>query len=165
MTEKRAIPGFWKIVSTDYASMLSLLFPIVVIGLYIGLAVFGKIPAPGVLRHGGRIHWIGTEQAHVFLYIAVVLVFLGVPLFVWRYGSIRHTFLTGIEATGTVVSVTHFKDRGRIEAEFSHDGRTHRMGNPVHLTRQVRAIQEGQTVTIVYRDGDPRKAFIKDIFS
>jgi len=164
MQEERVIPGFWKIVSTDYLSMLSLLFPIVVIGLYIALVAFGNIPDPRILRHGGQIHWVGMEQAQIFLYMAIVLVLVGVPLFIRRYGSIRHTFRTGIEAQGTVVSVTHFKDRGRIEAEFTLDGEIHRMGNPVHLTKQVRTIQEGQTVTIVYCSNDPRKAFIKDIF-
>jgi hypothetical protein len=164
MQEKRVIPGFGKIVSTDYLSMLSLLFPVVIIGLYIGLVVFGKIPDPRLIRHGGQIHWIGMDQAHLFLYMAIVLVILGVPLFLWRYGKIRHTFMTGLETKGTVVSVTQFKDRGRIEAEFSHGGRTHRIGNPVHLTKQVRAIQKGQTVTIVHCVNDPKKAFIKDLF-
>ena len=90
------------ILSTDYVSRLLDTFPIVTVGLYIAVMVFGKIPDPRVHRYGGEVMWFGADQAHIFLYVASLTIILGIPLLIRRYGRIRSIFESGVETAGTV---------------------------------------------------------------
>ena len=66
MEDQKSTPGLKNILSTDYLSKMLVTFPIVIIGLYVVLVVFGKIPDPRIHRHGEEVMWIGADQAHIF---------------------------------------------------------------------------------------------------
>jgi hypothetical protein len=157
-------PAFSTILKTDWASFLSFLAPVVFIGLYIALIVFGKIPDVRALKRAGQIRWIGADEAHFFLYGAILLAFVGVIVFWRRYTSIDRAFTRGTERPGVVVFVRQFKDRGRVEYEYEVEGQKYRAGNAIHLTKAARQLKEGDSVSVFVDPRKPARGFIRELY-
>jgi len=100
----------------------------------------------------------------IALGIALLLAVISLPILTIRLAKIRRVFREGLETKGEVVLFRRFRDRGRIEFEFTHAGNVIRAANPVHLSRAVRGIVIGQPITVIYLPDNLKAAFIKEIY-
>lgn len=164
MEGQRRVPSLKTITFTDYWSMLLFLVPILFAVFAGGLVLTGKMDLAAVssrLLAYPPSEW-GREG--IFLAITLLIIVLGPPLLALRIRKIRGVFKNGRETSGEVVFFRQFRDRGRLEFEFDHERETIRAANPVHLSRAVRAMHVGKTVTVVYLPETPKSAYIREIF-
>ena len=139
-------PSLFRVISTDYSSFLSVLFPIV----FGGFSVYFFIA--------------GNNALQLFLFLAIGAIVLGVPYLVQRYRNISSVFADGIEAQGTVTNIFFFRGRGRAEYSYIVQGKKQTSSNAVNKNSRTRSLKVGQTVTVVVDRNDPKLAFIKEIY-
>ena len=157
MIPQRNMPSPFRVIRTDYAAMLALLFPVVIWGMYVATAFFGFFPG---LR--GR-EPLTASDAPFFLYFSVIVTLLGIPLLIWRIHVIRAIFIRGIEVPGKIMSAHFPGSRGRLEYAYIFRGQTYRSGHAFQKTKQIRGLQPGDDVTLVVDPNNPGKALIRDI--
>jgi len=164
MSDKRTRPSVVRIVWTDYLCLILSLTPVILLMITAGLAWKGEVDFRVLLSRMSSLQFDQVGHEGVFIAVVVLLVVACPPCLVLRIGGIRRLFVEGVEASAKVVNVFHFRDRGRIEVEFEHKGEMFRVGNAVHLSAPSRSIREGQTVTVLFREDNPKKALIKEIY-
>ena len=138
--------SLFRMISTDYPSFLSVLFPI----------VFGGFSAYFFVT--------GNDAVQLFLLLAIGAIVLGVPYLVQRYRTISSVFADGIEAQGTVTNMFFFRGRGRVEYSYTVQGGKQTSSNAINKNSRTRSLKVGQTVTVVVDRNDPKLAFIKEIY-
>ena len=139
-------PSLFRVISTDYSSFLSVLFPI----------VFGGFSA--------YFFFTGNNALQLFLLLAIGAIVLGVPYLVQRYRNISSVFADGIEAQGTVTNMFFFRGRGHVEYSYIVQGKKQTSSNAINKNGRTRNLKVGQTVTVVVDRNDPKLAFIKEIY-
>jgi hypothetical protein len=158
MSPQRRVPSIFRIMRTDYAALLAVLFPLVIWGMYVATAFLGFFPG---LR--GRDP-LTASDAPFFLYFAVIVTLLGIPLLIWRLQAIRAIFIRGVEIPGKIMTAHFSGSRGRLEYAYIFQGQTYRAGHAVHKTKQVRGLQPIDDVTLVVDPNNPGRALIRDIY-
>ena len=143
---KSQSPSLFRVISTDYPSFLSVLFPI----------VFGSFSLYFFLT--------SNDALRLFLLLAVGAIILGIPYLVQRYRTISSVFADGIEAQGTVTKMFFFRGRGRIEYSYTVQGKKQTSSNAINKNSRTRGLKVGETVTVVVDRNDPKLAFIKEIY-
>jgi len=139
-------PSLFRVISTDYPSFLSVLFPI----------VFGGFSAYFFIA--------GNDALQLFLLLAIGATVLGVPYLVQRYRNISSVFTDGIEVQGTVTKMFFFRGRGSVEYSYTVQGKKQTSSNAINKNSRTRSLKVGQTVTVVVDRSDPKLAFIKEIY-
>jgi hypothetical protein len=135
-------------MTIDFAAFLGWLLPVVFSGMYIFLLILGRIKT--------------GDFTFTLIYAAVSVIALG--LLLWRIQLIRGVFSDGIETTATINSISFFRDRGRVEYIYMHEGKKYAGGNAVHKVKQTEALQVGQQVVVVIDRSQPKQAFIRDLY-
>lgn len=158
MSPQSPVPSIFRIIRTDYAALLAVLFPLVIWGMYVATAFFGFFTG---LR--GR-EPLTASDAPFFLYFSLIVTLLGIPLLIWRIHVIRAIFIRGIEVPGKIMSAHFSGSRGRLEYAYIFRGQTYRSGHAVQKTKQVRGLQPGYDVTLVVDPNNPGRALIRDIY-
>lgn len=149
MAEQRIIPSLKTITFTDYWCMLLFVAPLIFV-LFTGVLIgSGDIEVTSVISRVLISSASDLEREDIFLVATVILVVVAPLLLGLRIRKIRRVFLNGMDTEGQVVFFRRFRDRGRIEFEFDHEGEIVHAANPVHLSRVVRSIYVGQTITVV----------------
>jgi hypothetical protein len=138
--------SLFRMISTDYPSFLSVLFPI----------VFGGFSA--------YFFFTGNNALQLFLLLAIGAIVLGVPYLVQRYRTLSSVFADGIEAQGTVTNMFFFRGRGRVEYSYTVQGKKQTSSNAINKNSRTRSLKVGQTVTVVVDRNDPKLAFIKELY-
>jgi hypothetical protein len=139
-------PSLFRVISVDYLSLLSVLFP-VVFWIYTAYCFY-----------------TADDSLQFFLLLAIGLTVVGIPLLFWRYRLIASVFDDGIETQGTITGVRFFRGRGRVDYTYSFQGQKFVGGNSVNRTKSTRALHDGQKVTILMDRNDPKRAFVKEIY-
>jgi hypothetical protein len=164
MKEAKMLPTVARIVYTDYLALILCVIPAVALAGAGALVVTGRIDITAVISSLATDPIGGFGHDGMVLGAALLLTILCPLLLAIRLRKIRRIFREGREAAGRVVFFRQFRDRGRIEFEFEHEGGVVRAANPVHLSHAVRLINVGQNVTVVYLPHNPKTALIKEIF-
>src|SRR3989338_9785893 len=148
-----------KIIKSDYLCMLSIVFPIAMLLLYLDAAYIGILHQ---FFSRGRI----TEPVNplFFLLILVITLCIFVPIFIIRVKRVASVFKEGIETQGKIIYLHLFRDRGRIEYEYEIKGNKYRSGHAVHRSKFVNSLSVGQIVPIVVAENNPQKAFLKAMY-
>jgi hypothetical protein len=141
-------PSLIKILTIDYAAFLGWLVPVAMWGLYIGLVIFENVES--------------DDFTLPMIFAAITIVALVV--LVWRIQVFNTVFNDGIEATATISNVSFFRDRGRVDYVYTHQGQKYAGGNAILKVRQTRALQVGEQVIVVIDRNNPRRAFIRDLY-
>lgn len=139
-------PSLFRVISVDYLSLLSVLFP-VVFWIYSAYCFFAQ-----------------DDSLQMFVLLSMGLSLVGIPLLFWRYRLISAVFDDGVEAQGTITGIRFFRGRGRVDYVYSFQGQKYSSGNSVNRTKSTRALRDGQQVTILIDRNDPKRAFVKDIY-
>ena len=139
-------PSLFRVISTDYPSFLSVLFPIV----FGGFSMY--------------FFFSGNDALRLFLPLAIGVTVVGFPVLVQRYRTISSVFAEGIQTDGIVTALNFFRGRGRVEYSYTFQGEKLVSGNAINKTSSTRKLRIGQPVTLVVDRGNPKRAFIQDIY-
>lgn len=139
-------PSLFRVISVDYPSLLSFLFPI----------TFWVLTA--------YYYYIGSDSFQLFVLLSTGATVLGIPYLFWRFYIISSVFEDGLEVPGTVTGIGFFRGRGRVDYTYTHQGQKYISGNAINRTKHTKGLQSGQQVTILVDRNTPKRAFVKDIY-
>src|SRR5215813_11533125 len=94
-------PSLFRIISTDYPSYLSVLFPIV----FVGFTTY--------------FFAVGNDALQLFLFLAIGATVVGIPVLLQRYKTISSVFANGEQAKGEVTSIGFFRGRGSVGYSYT----------------------------------------------
>ena len=139
-------PSLFRIISTDYPSYLSVLFPV----------VFGAFTT----------YFFSTENSssQLFLWITALVTLIGVPTLIQRYRIISSVFTKGTPTKGVITAVGFLRGRGRVEYSYTAQGERYTSSNAINRTAHTRKLRIGQHVNVVVDSDDPKRAFIQEIY-
>jgi membrane-bound metal-dependent hydrolase YbcI (DUF457 family) len=101
-----------------------------------------------------------ANLAYIFAAIsaaALVVIF-------WRVRLIKGIIENGIEAKATISSISFYKDRGRVEYIYNHEGQKYMRGNGIMKTKRTKNLRVDDTVIVMIDPGNPGKALIRDLY-
>ena len=139
-------PSLFRVISTDYPSYLSVLFPV----------VFGAF----------TMYFFATENtaSQLFLLLTIGATVIGVPTLIQRYRAISAVLANGTETKGVVNSVGFFRGRGRVEYSYTFHGEKHTTSNAINRNGRTRKLRVGQPVKVLVDPENPKRAFIQEIY-
>ncbi len=140
-------PTLWRIFQTDYLTVVSGTFILVMWGFYL----FFNFVQPGGL-------------ATPLFYASIVVTVVGAVVLAWRIRLIRSTFEDGVEVEGAVVSVGFYRDRGQVTYAYEVNGERCQSTNAIMKERFTTQLKPGQKVTLIVSRDNPRNAFIKNMY-
>lgn len=141
-------PSVVKILAVDYISLLAAAFPAVTWVVYLAVLIFEK----------------NQQGGPSFLPVAVIITLISVLVLVWRIRQFFSIYAEGYTAAAHVSNVWFFRDRGRVEYIFSHQGQKYVSGTAVHKVKAVQDLHPGDEVIVVFDPNNPKQAFIRDLY-
>jgi hypothetical protein len=142
------LPTLWKIIDTDYIALLAVFTPATLWVLYLFFKIFRLV----------------FRDELFYMWLSVGATALGVALLTWRFISIRQLFENGLEAKGKILKVFFYRDRGRVDYEYRHQGAKYQGANNFHRTPSTRNLTKGDAVTVVVDPANPKRSMIKDVY-
>ena len=139
-------PSLFRVISTDYPSFLSVLFPI----------VFGGFTA--------YFFFSSNDSLQLFLLLTTVVTVIGVPLLIQRYRMISAILAEGVQVPGVVTRIGFFRGRGRVEYSYTAQGEKQMSGNAINKNSHTKELKVGQTVKVSVDRNNPKRAFIREIY-
>jgi len=139
-------PSLSRVISTDYPSFLSVLFPIV----FWGFSIY--------------FFFAGNNALRLFLPLAIGVTVVGVPVLVQRYRTISSVFANGTQTKGIVTGLSFFRGRGRVEYSYTFQGEKQVSGNAINKNSRTRKLRVGEAVTVIVDPDNPKRAFIQEIY-
>jgi len=139
-------PSLFRVVSTDYASFLSVLFPLV----FGGFSLY--------------FYFTGNDALQLFLPLAIVVTVIGVPVLVQRYRTISSVFAEGVQTQGVVTGIGFFRGRGVVKYSYTFQGEKQASDNAINRNGRTRKLRVGQKVTVIVDRNNPKRAFIREIY-
>lgn len=141
-------PSLVKIATIDYFAFLVWLSPVVSWMTYFALLTIGKVEADNFIPPASLV--AGTLAA--------------LAIFAWRIQVFNNVFSDGFESTATISNILFFRDRGRVEYIYTHQGQKYLGSTTLHKVRQTQALQVGQQVIVMIDRNNPKRAFIRDLY-
>jgi hypothetical protein len=126
-------------------------------GLFIATGVFGL----SLSRRGRAVGGDGS----MFLYIAIAVTAICIPLALWRVSSFRKAFARGVEVPGLVRDTSFYRGRGRLEFTYTYQGREYTSAASVQESAAVAALSPNSRVTVILDPEAPAKAYLRDLFA
>jgi hypothetical protein len=140
-------PSLFRIVRTDYLASLAVLAPLVVWGMAVIFPLLGE-----------------TDAAFDISLAGVVTV-IALPVLLWRVAVISNTLTNGIDVAGVISNASFFRGRGRIDYVYSYQGEKLQSSNAVHQNKQTSALTMGSSVTVVLDPNNPKRAFVRELYT
>lgn len=140
-------PSFLRIIQVDYLASLGVIAAVVIWGMALAFL------------------WFDPEAASFFRRIAPLVTVAGLILVFWRARMITSVITEGHEAPGVITSNSFFRGRGRVEYVFDFQGQKLIAGNAIQATRLTRSLAPGQGVTVLVDHLNPKRAFLRELYS
>lgn len=150
-----------RILKNDYPSLLMLMFIGIMWVLAIGGGVLGFLPK----RRGGGTVEVDSTMMMVMIAIAVVVTVVFGWLSSKRIRDIKRIVNTGSEVIGRIQSIGFIKDRGRVEYDYVHDGKSYHAGNAIWKNRETTELREGDEIRLIVDPEKPTRAFIASLYT
>jgi hypothetical protein len=139
-------PSLFRVISTDYPSLLSVLLP----------TVFSIFTA--------YFFFSNNDSRMLFLFLTIGTTVVGIPFLIQRYKMISSVFAEGSKIQGTVTNIYFFRGRGRVEYSYNFQGQKQNSGNAINSNKYTRSIKVGQPVKVFVDPNNPKRAFIQEIY-
>ena len=139
-------PSLFRIISTDYPSYLSVLFPIVFVGFTIYFFA------------------VRNDALQLFLFLAIGVTIIGIPILLQRYRTISSVFANGEQTKGEITSIGFFRGRGSIGYSYTFRGEKLTSRNAINRNSRTRHLRVGQKVKVFVDPDNPKRAFIQEIY-
>jgi hypothetical protein len=140
-------PSLFRIARTDYLASLTVLAPVVVWGMAVIFPLLGQ------------------TDAAFYVSLASAVTVVALPVLLWRTSVVSNTLTNGIDVAGVISSAGFFRGRGRISYIYSYQGEKLQSSNAVQQNKQASALTVGSSVTVVLDPNNPKRAFIRDIYT
>ena len=137
-----------KIITVDYSSFLSCLYPVLIWGVYITLIALGVIKT--------NIFSLPI----IFGVITIVALFI----LIWRIQVFRAIFNDGVETTATINFVVFFRGTGRVEYTYTYQGQKYENSNAVIMDEQTLVLKVGEQIILIVDRNNPNRAVIRDLY-
>lgn len=141
-------PSIYKIILVDYVALVAALFPIILWGMYVLLDVFNPTNPP---KPSFKV-WIAGITIIAFC------------VFVWRIRQFILWFDDGIEVSGKINNIFFFRDRGRVDFEYTYQGEKFTSRSILHKVKQTTSLRVGDQVTVMIDRNNPKRAIIRDLY-
>jgi len=147
-----------KLFKNDYLVILAVICSTVPCLLYLLGSTFGFMFG----RHG-VVEVSATELRGWPFWIAVIAgvsVVVLISRVVWINGILE----SGSTVSGCIDKVWHDRDRGRIEYEYTFQGRTYRSWTAISVSADNRHLKKGDTIEVVVDQNHPQRALLKQLY-
>lgn len=144
----RKPPSLIRLIDTDYITLLALVFPLVAWGLYAAFKLTRAASPPDA----------------IYIPLAAAVTAAALAVLVWRYRAFAHVFAEGVEVRAVIHTAAFFRDRGRLEFVYTYLGEKYLGSTAVHKNARTKVLQPGEQVTVLVDPGNPRRAFIRDLY-
>jgi hypothetical protein len=135
-----------RIIETDYIAYISILAPVIMWGVY------------------AFSYFSGRETGTTYTITLTAITVAGLLALIWRYRLFSTVFDDGQQTQATISRVSFYRDRGRIDYEYTYMGQQYKSGNAVHKISRVTGLKIGDRVTVMIDRNKPNRAFIKDLY-
>ncbi len=149
-------PSVLRIIWTDYFARLAAIFVFPILALLI--VIFG-IP---IMIEPGLIPPIEVLLVMLACTAFWFLIFGGALAL--RISTIRSTFNDGQEVNGQITEVVLDRDLGRVKYTYIYMGTPYTCSNRIAKNGRTRQLVVGSQVVVMVDTGDPRRAFLRDIY-
>ncbi|HUE71078.1 MAG TPA: DUF3592 domain-containing protein [Pirellulaceae bacterium] len=149
-----------KIILNDYVAFLLTIGGPIALAISAFTAVFGFIPS--IRNRGGQE--VDPQFIIGMCVVAVVLTLLLFFLLWRRIARIRNILATGPRTKAKVLGIGFFKDRGRIDFEYTHNGQQYATGTAVMKNQQTTSIAAGDEIEVALDPENPLKALIVHLY-
>jgi hypothetical protein len=139
-------PRLTRIIQVDYLSQMAAIFILVIWAMQAGITV------------------LQLEGFSDFIFLALAVSIASPLVLLWRYITIRAVFSEGTSVAGIISNVSFFRDRGRISYIYTYGGQKYECGNAVSKGRFTTALSQGQAVTVVVDENNPKRAFVRELY-
>jgi len=149
-----------KIILNDYAAFLMTVGGPVMLALSAFTALFGFIPR--LRRRGGRV--VDPELAQIFCVVAVILTVILLVQLARRIARTKAILVSGPRVKAKVLEIAFIKDRGRVEFEYTLDGRQYTTGTAIMKNKRTTAIHPGDELDAAIDRANPARAYLVDLY-
>jgi hypothetical protein len=139
-------PSLFRVVSVDYPSQVSFMFPV----------VFWVVSA--------YFFYTGNESMPLFVLLSIIASVVGIPFLFWRYWIISSVFEDGMQTQGIITGISFYRGRGRLQYSYNFQGQKYTSGNVINRSKYTRNMEDGQQVAILVDRNNPKRAFVKEIY-
>jgi hypothetical protein len=160
LSEKVPQPSTSKILLNDYAAFLLAIGGPIAIAVSALTAAFGFIPS--IRNRGGQE--VDAQFTVGMCVVAGVFAVLMFVLLLRRIAHIKRVLASGVRTSAKVLEVGFFKDRGRIEFEYTHHGQEHRTGIAVMKNKETTAISPGDEIELALEPENAAKAYVVQLY-
>lgn len=149
-------PSILRIIWTDFYAMLAavFLFPfLVLVAIFLGIPLLLDPKLAVTIQN--------------FLVVLVAMAFWIVLFGGWlalRISTIRSTFNDGQEVKGQITAVDFVRDHGQVKYTYVYMGTLYASSNRIMKNGRTRQLAAGNEATVMVDTGDPRRAFLMDIY-
>ena len=149
---------------------------------------------PSIFRIIWTDFWATLAAIFLFPFLILVAIFLGLPLLLdpklmvsvqsllvvlgatagWllifggalalRISTIRSVFNDGQELKGQITEVEFTRDHGRVKYTYIYMGAPYTSSNRIMKNGRTRQLAAGSDALIMVDIGDPRRAFLRDLY-
>jgi hypothetical protein len=105
-----------------------------------------------------------SNDGERILFVAVPVSIVALALLVWRVVRVYRLFQQGEIVVATITQIRMVRDRGRVEFSYEVEGVRHTSWMPVHRTKSVLVLHEGQRVEVLVNRLSPNTAIIRQLF-
>jgi len=159
---EKIVKQFFVITKTDALSFLLFVIPFVSVFIGVSPFIFGDI---SLQRSFGRISTITTESSHFYFLFALYVTPFVLALYILRILLILNIILKGKRVNGIVTEIHFIKDRGIVVYEYRVGDFIYRTVNRIMKSRLTLQFRKGSMVHVCFDQKNPRKAFIKELYS
>lgn len=146
-----------RLVASDYLAFSVTLYPAVLWLIFLGMAAIDLVKAGWT--------WQLSTISQSLGYIAGLITLICLPLFGWRIFKLNAILKDGTEIVGRVKSLSFTRDRGIVVYTYQYQGKKYQTGATLHKTRLTRDLQPGKDIRLIVSKSDPRRAFIKHLYT
>ena len=106
----------------------------------------------------------GPQFAVGMIVVATILTVLLFVLLAKRIAKIKRILNTGPRATATITDISFFKDRGRVEFQYTNNSQEHNTGAAIMKNKQTETFTAGSQIEVVLDPERPSKAMIVELY-
>lgn len=149
MDETPKLP-FFRVISIDYLAYVLVITPITVWGIYLVMYLLGNAPEDG---------------GSVYLLLGAIVTVISLAGLVLRYFRQKRILLEGVEVQGKVMRIFFYRDRGRVDVDYTYEGKDYEAWNSLHRCKATEAMQLGDSVAVRIDPKKPGRAVVAEPYN
>jgi len=97
--------------------------------------------------------------------ISLAVTVISLIVLTWRIRQVFALLSDGLEMSATISNVSFFRDRGRVDYIYNYQGQKYASGNAIHKVKLTKNLKIGDEVIVVVDRNNPKRAYIRDLYT